>query len=96
MEKINKICFVIIFGIICFVVGYCVGNKNSGETNYDNVAIPDTTYNKVALDSIEYNIHKKDSTIIELKKQIEYEMEQAINADDSVAVEQFKELAGGN
>lgn len=96
METINKICFIIVFGIICFVVGYCVGNNDNEKTNYDNVIVPDTTYNKITLDSIEYNIHKKDSTIIELKKRTEYEMEQAINANDSVAIEQFKELAGAN
>lgn len=96
METMNKICFIIVFGIICFVIGYCIGNDDSKEINYDNVIIPDTTYNKVTLDSIEYNIYKKDSTIIELKKRTEYEMEQAINANDSVAVKQFYKLAGAN
>lgn len=96
METINKICFIIVFGIICFSVGYYIGNNNNEKTNYDNVIVPDTTYNKVTLDSIEYNIHKKEFTIIELKKRTKYEIEQAINANDSVAIKQFKELAGAD
>ena len=66
------------------------------KDNINQVVVPDTTYNKVVLDSIKYNIIKKDSTIVELKKRTEYEMEQAINANDSIAIEQFKELAGAN
>lgn len=96
METINKICFIIVFGIICFSVGYYIGNNNNEKTNYDNMIVPDTIYNKVTLDSIEYNIHKKESIIIELKKRTEYEIEQAINANDSVAIKQFKELAGAD
>ena len=96
MERINKICLVIVFGIICFIVGYCIADNNNSKIDYNNVTLPDTMYNKVILDSIEYNIHKKDSTIVELKRRTEYEMEQAINANDSVAVKQFKELAGAD
>ena len=96
MEKINNICLIIVFGIICFIIGYCIADNNNSKIDCNNVTLSDTTYNKVILDSIEYNIHKKDSTIIELKKRTEYEMEQAINANDSIAVEQFKDLAGAN
>lgn len=96
MEKINNICLIIVFGIICFIIGYCIADNNNSKTDYNNVILPDTMYNKVILDSIEYNIHKKDSTIVELKKRTKYEMEQAINANDSIAIEQFKELAGAD
>ena len=96
METINKICFIIVFGVICFSIGYYIGNNNNEKINYDNMIVPDTTYNKVTLDSIEYNIHKKEFTIIELKKRTKYEIEQAINANDSVAIKQFKELAGAD
>ena len=95
METVNKICIIIAYGLICFIIGYFIGNNNS-KTDCNNVILSDTMYNKVILDSIEYNIHKKDSTIVELKRRIEYEMEQAINANDSVAIEQFKKLAGEN
>lgn len=96
METINKICFIIVFGVICFSIVYYIGNNNNEKTNYDNMIVPDTTYNKVTLNSIEYNIHKKESIIIELKKRTKYEIEQAINANDSVAIKQFKELAGAD
>lgn len=96
MEKVNKICLIIVFGIICFIIGYCIADNNNSKIDYNNVILPDTMYNKITLDSIEYNIHKKDSTIVELKKRTEYEMEQAINANDNIAVEQFKELAGAD
>lgn len=96
MERINKICLIIVFGIICFIIGYCIADNNNSKIDCNNVTLSDTTYNKVILDSIEYNIHKKDSTIIELKKRTKYEMEQAINANDSITIKQFKELAGAN
>lgn len=96
METVNKICIIIVYGIICFIIGYCIADSNNSETEYNNGILPDTTYNKVVLDSIEYNIKIKDSTILELKKRIEYETEQAINANNSNAVKQFYELAGAN
>lgn len=96
MKIANKICIIIVYGIICFIIGFCIGNKNNNKTDYNNVIVHDTTYNKIILDSIEYNIHIKDSIIVKLKKKIEYEMEQAINANDSNAIKQFYELAGRN
>lgn len=95
MEKINKLCFIIVFGIICFIVGFYTSNKNN-KTDNNKIIITDTIYNKVTLDSIKYNIKIKDSIIVQLKNKIQYEVEQAINANDSVAVEQFKSLAGTN
>lgn len=95
METANKICIIIVYGIICFIIGYCIADNNS-KIEYNNDILPDTTYNKVVLDSIEYNIKIKDSIIIELKKRTEYEMEQVINANDSNAIKQFHELAGAN
>ncbi len=92
MEKINKICFIIVLCILSFVFGG-VWQQNRTDT-INKIVISDTIYNKVTLDSIEYNIIKKDSVIVELKKKIAYEMEQAINANDSDAIKQFKELAG--
>lgn len=95
--------FDIIFATVMFLFGCAIGayfsfyfyfkeHKNSVK----QIVVPDTTYNKVVLDSIEYNIKIKDSTILELKKRIEYETEKAINANDSDAVKQFYELAGAN
>lgn len=83
---------------ICFLLGVCVGllinnNKQTNGIN-ENYIINDTIYNTITLDSIKHNIIVIDSTIIEIKKNVEYEIEQAINANDSNAIEQFKALAG--
>lgn len=95
MERINKVCFILFTIIIFFTIGYYFGSKNN-NIDYNDIVLYDTTYNKIVLDSIKYNIKIKDSVIIKLKDKIKYEMEQAINANDSVAVEQFKSLAGAN
>lgn len=96
MEKLNKI-LIVIFLLILFGVMFYSWNKiNSAKQNKDNIEIIDTTYNKVVLDSIEYRIRIKDSVIVELKKQVKYEIEQAVNANDSDAVKQFYELAGSD
>lgn len=93
MEKINGICVIIVYGIICFCVGYVIGDKQNQIIDNKDVVLPDTTYNKVTLDSIEYNIIKKDSTIYKLKEEVKDEIEKALNADDSIAVKQFKSLS---
>ena len=93
MEKVNKICIFIVILLIAFIAGYIVGDKRNQIIDNKDVALPDTTYNKVTLDSIEYNIIKKDSTIYKLKEEIKDEIEKALNADDSIAVEQFKSLS---
>lgn len=96
MEKVNKI-LIVIFLLILFGVMFYSWNKiNSAKQNKDNIEIIDTTYNKVVLDSIEYRIRIKDSVIVELKKQVKYEIEQAINASDTDAVKQFYKLAGSD
>ena len=93
MDNITKVFIVIIICISCFIAGILIGN-NCKINNIDNVDVYDTTYNKVILDSIQYNIKVKDSVIVKLKTKMQYEIEQAINADDSTAVEQFYKLAG--
>ena len=96
MEKVNKILIVIFLPILFGVMFYSWNKINSAKQNKNNMEIIDTTYNKIVLDSIEYKIHTKDSVIVELKKQVKYEIEQAINANDSDAVKQFYELAGSD
>lgn len=91
MEKIIKI---IILLIILSII-WCVAYKEVIPVK-TTVAICDTTYNIVTLDSIKYNITVKDSIIVKLKKKVTYEMEQAINADDSTAINQFKKFASSN
>ena len=86
---------IIIVLIIILVSIWCWLNKEFAPAK-TSVTICDTTYNVVTLDSIRHNIEIKDSFIVELKKRVVYEMEQAMNADDSIAIIQFKELAGSN
>lgn len=93
MEKVNKICIFIVILLVAFIAGYVVGDKQNQIIDNKDVVLPDTTYNKVTLDSIEYNIIKKDSTVYKLKEEVKDEIEKALNADDSIAVEQFKSLS---
>lgn len=92
MDKTTKT--VIVLMIILAIIWGLFGKESMPVKT--TVTICDTTYNVVTLDSIRYNIKVKDSIIVELKKRVEYEMEQAINADDNAAVIQFKELASSN
>lgn len=93
MEKVNKICIFIVILLVTFIAGYVVGDKQNQIIDNKDVVLPDTTYNKVTLDSIEYNIIKKDSTVYKFKEEVKDEIEKALNADDSIAVEQFKSLS---
>ena len=92
MDKITKIVIILVI-ILCVI--WCLSGRDIAPAK-TSVTICDTTYNIITLDSIRYNIKIKDSVIVELKKKVIYEMEQAINADDSIAVIQFKELASSN
>ena len=92
MDKTTKIAIILAI-ILCII--WCLSGRDIVPTK-TSVTICDTTYNIITLDSIRYNIKIKDSVIVELKKKVIYEMEQAINADDSIAVIQFKELASSN
>lgn len=86
--------FAFVFGVaISIICCNILDNKCKKNININKI---DTTYNKVLLDSIEYNIELKCSTIVELKKLSKYETEQAINSNDSAAIEQFKSLAGAD
>lgn len=91
MEKINNICLIIVYGIICFIVGYYIAYNNS-KRDYNNVILPDTVYNKVILDSIEHRIIEKDSTIKKIKYQMKYEINKVYTLDDSATVKLFYQL----
>lgn len=92
MEKINNICLIIVYGIICFIIGYYIAYNNNSKIDHNNVILPDTTYNKIILDSIEYNIIKKDSTIKKIKYQMKYEVNKVYTLDDSATVKLFYQL----
>ena len=93
MDNITKSFIVIIICISCFIAGILIGS-NYKHNNTETITIYDTIYNKTILDSISYDIKVKDSIIVKLKHKMQYEIEQAINADDSTAIKQFYELAG--
>ena len=99
MEKRTKIIIAIII-VACIVINifndYTKYKNKKDKVKHNTIEIVDTTYNKIVLDSIEYRIRTKDSVIVELKKQVKYEIEQAINANDSDAIKQFYELAGSD
>lgn len=87
----------IIACIITNIYSDYIRYKNKKDNiKHNTVEIVDTTYNKIVLDSIEYKIHTKDSIVVKLKKKVEYEITQALNATDSDAVKQFYELAGSD
>lgn len=84
--------------IISYIIGCLIGiiisvYTTSKVTTDKEYVITDTIYNTTVLDSIEYKVTIRDSIIIKLKKKVVYETEQAINANDSDAVKQFRELA---
>ena len=86
--------FGLVTSILCFIfliIGVQCG-LDIAKHNNDNI---DTTYNKVILDSINVEISKKDSVINNLKQRMNYEIEQAVNANDSIAVWQFQILVKG-
>ena len=99
MERRTKIIIIlmIIACIITNIYSDYIRYKNKKDyIKHNTIEIVDTMYNKIILDSIEYRIHTKDSIVVKLKKKVEYEITQAINATDSDAVKQFYELAGSD
>jgi hypothetical protein len=88
----------LIIAVIMLISVFCIiitipFNPKKDIKNEDAAIQIDTVYNKIILDSIRYDIRNKDSIVIKLKKQITYEVKQAISANDSIAIEQFKQLA---
>jgi len=92
MEKINKICIMLIVAIVVFSIGVEVGRRmTQNHVNTQEVLI-DTTYNKIILDSIEYNIIKKNSVIYNIKQEMKDEVTKSFELSDSAAVKLFKKL----
>lgn len=86
------IAVIMLISVFCIIIVIPFNSKKDIK-NEDAVIQIDTVYNKIILDSIRYDIRNKDSIVIKLKKQITYEVQQAISANDSIAIEQFKQLA---
>lgn len=96
MEKINKICIILVAIITIFSIGVGIGYHITQNYVSTQKVIVDTTYNKITLDSIDYNIIKKDSFIYNIKQEMKDEVTKSYNMDDSAAFELFKELAGSD
>lgn len=81
--------------IIALITVYEVGliNKISSSiselTRLTNV---DSIINRVRIDSIELVITQKDSTIVNIKNTIEYEVKEANSLNDSASLELFERL----
>lgn len=86
------IAVIMLISVFCIIIAIPFNPKKDIK-NEDAAIQIDTVYNKIILDSIRYDIRNKDSIVIKLKKQITYEVKQAISANDSIAIEQFKQLA---
>lgn len=91
MEKTDWI-FLLIIAFCLLTIGYDIG-KRVGQLDIVKEIGYDTTYNTIILDSLQYNIIIKDTIIYRIKEDMEDEVEKALNADDSTAVQQFIELA---
>lgn len=101
MEKlINKIdfaCKFIIFFALCCGLWYltwtsmaeCAKHIKTQRT----VVLTDTIHNNLIIDSINVQVTNRDSIIINYKRKIVDEVNKALNADDSTAVEQFISLS---
>lgn len=97
MNNSHNYCITFILCLICVIfIAYNKSKTNSSNINIDSVDVVDTSYNKVVLDSIQYNIVKKDSVIVKLKYNMKHDVEEALSANDSSVVEQFKSLAGAD
>lgn len=77
--------------IICLFLLFSViltqGKQNAGTTT-----VQDTVINRVQIDSIHILITKQESIINRINIKEKYEIEKAINSNDSDVVKLFKEL----
>lgn len=89
MEKINNICWIFVFMLLSFILGYVSGGYNKNEIEDDLI---DTSYNYIVLDSIKYNLISRDSIVYKLKVKYKDDVKKAQNLSDSDAVKLFKQL----
>lgn len=76
------ICLFLLFSVI-----FAQGKQNAGTTT-----VQDTVINRVQIDSIHILITKQESIINRINIKEKYEIEKAINSNDSDVVKLFKEL----
>jgi hypothetical protein len=80
----------LIFGLLLYI--FYTNKYNQAQQAKELILVVDTTYRTKVLDSIKYNIIYRDSVIVRIKKEFEYEKEQALIMPDSDAIKLFNEL----
>lgn len=80
----------LIFSLLLYI--FYTNKYNQAQQSKELVIVVDTTYRTKVLDSIKYNIIYRDSVIVRIKKEFEYEKEQALIMPDSDAIKLFNEL----
>lgn len=91
MDNIFKaIKYLIIILFIIFIITFLLVIKN--QNNKNKIILQDTTYNHIILDTINKIIHTKEEIIIDLKYRKDEDIKNALNADCTTAINQFKEL----
>lgn len=86
--KLVKGLTIILF--IIFIITFLLVCKNQQDKN--KIILQDTTYNHIILDTINKTIRTKEEIIIDLKYRKDEDIKNAINADCTTAVNQFKKL----
>ena len=92
MEKVNKWCVIIVIFIIVISISYNIGYINGRQLNNNTKDI----YYKNKFDSIDLEIVKRDSIIKQLKKNIEYDTQQAYKDSYNDAINKFLELTSSH
>lgn len=95
MEKLNKLCCLIVIFIVIIGISYTIGRSNKQQLDNNSNNTKDIYY-KNKFDSITSEMVKRDSIIKELKKNIKYDTEQAYKDSYNDAVNKFRELTGSN
>lgn len=91
MDNVFKVIkYLIIILFIIFIITFLLVIKN--QNNKNKIILQDTTYNHIILDTINKTIHTKEEIIIDLKYRKDENIKNAINADCTTAINQFKEL----
>lgn len=89
MDNKNRVITDIIL-VLCIIIMIMFMSKNKNSViNTTNHSYYDTIVNTTYKDSIIYDIKHRDSIIYKIKVKAKYEIEKAVNANDSDAIEQF-------
>lgn len=93
-DKKLSITILVLVGLVFVLLLYIFYNNkhNQAQQAKELIIVVDTTYNTKVIDSIKYNIIYRDCVIVNIRKEFEYEKEQALIMPDSDAIKLFNEL----